>query len=115
MEYCAYSLCGGTPASCRQGPDKFVYPQAMICEGLSNYWLCNKQGSGDFQPSCMYYSDAAGTIACKLVDDGAICAWACLNNFACYGTELAMKYFAYNPNVDCHYFMIRTAQEYANF
>ena len=115
MNYCGYSFCNSTPAACRTGPDKFVYPQAMICEGLSNYWLCSKQGSSDFQPQCMYYTDAAGTLACKLVEDGAICAWACLNNFACYGTELAMKYFAYNPNVDCHYFMIRTAQEYANF
>mgnify|MGYP001300257105 CR=1 FL=1 len=115
LEYCGYGFCSGTPTNVSAGPDKYVYPQAMICEGLSNYWLCNKEGDTSFQPTCMYYSDTAGTVACKLVDDSAICAWTCLSGYAPYGTELAMKYFAYNPNVDCHYFMIRTQQDYTNF
>ena len=115
QDYCGWNCCTGTPATCPAGVDKYVYCQANICEGLSNYWLNEKKAEQAFVPTCMYYSDDAGTVACKIVEDGAICAWACLGHYADFGTELAVKYFAYNPNNDCHYFMIRTRQEYENF
>ena len=72
QDYCAYGFCNSTPATCRAGVDSYVYCQANICEGLSNYWLNEKKTEGDFVPTCMYYADDAGTIACKLPEDGAI-------------------------------------------
>jgi len=119
MSYCRADCCTGTQQAgdCR-GVDQYVYCAANICEGLSNHYFSQCAGVNGMAAKCWYFSDAAGTLTCCCItsdDGGPMCAWSCINHNAAYGTELAVKYFAYNPDVDCHYFMARTSQEYANF
>ena len=111
---CDYNLGG---CACQnRAVDSYIYCAANVCCGYSNYWFTQCADSGDFAAYCVKYDDD-GTITCTAVsDDGhPMCAWACLGGISCnWGTELPMKYFAYNPQADCHYFMVRTNQHYMN-
>ena len=57
--------------------------------------------------------DADGALVCTLVPN-TMCTWGCStydqDNYNGYHPEFPMKYFAYNPFDDCHYFMIRSDQ-----
>ena len=50
--------------------------------------------------------DSTGSLVCTPVA-GKIKQWCC-TSWGAYSPEFPMKYFAYNPFDDCHYFMLRT-------
>ena len=53
--------------------------------------------------------DSSGNLVCTPVQ-GVIKQWCCTAYNSLFMPEFPMKYFAYNPYDDCHYFMIRTDQ-----
>ena len=112
---CNYN-CGGC-ACWERAVDRYIYCDANVCGGYSNYWFTQCSADADqLAVLCAKY-DAAGALTCCIVtEDGhPFCTWACSSNVNCrWGSELPVKYFAYNPQLDCHYFMIRTAQAYMN-
>jgi len=109
--------CGGIMCCCSRAVDRYIYCAANVCEGLSNYWFTQCADASPIAAHCVCYSDDAGTVTCCIItEDGhPMYTWACSYAINCHrGTELPVKYFAYNPHVDCHYFMARTSQEYMN-
>ena len=107
--------CGG--CSCmNRAVDAYIYCAADVCEGYSNYWFTQCSDSSEMGVHCMKYDDTGVMTCCIVLEDGhPMCTWACSNSINCrFGSELPMKYFAYNPQVDCHYFMMRTSQHYSN-
>lgn len=61
---------------------------------------------GNMQVHCIT-KDSGGNLVCTAVE-GAIKQWCCTQMGGFYAPEFPMKYFAYNPYDDCHYFMLRT-------
>ena len=101
--------CKGIPILFMPVPCVAVYVtcDADICGGEANAPIKYMSDNISSAQAFCVTRDSTGTLNCALIP-GVVCQWDDVNCASAQVTEFPMKYFAYNPFDDCHYFMLRT-------